>query len=310
MTEPAKIEALTPEQEARFPEFRDKWIAFGLSTDPANREVGEEGVKEAYQAAGLAPPTEFIWCDSPYAGAMEAAKLITGNPKLSGEALLREARSALNKAITGQQDAGWLSFYDFIHEVMGVEEAGRLSGLIKVAQNLGWWWPFEGIAVLTERPKAIYRDPQDRLHFEKGKALEYPDGWGVYAWHGTRVPEWVVMDPTVKKIHAEENVEIRRCAIENLGWDKYVEDAGLQLGAPVADPGNPGQTLRLSQSLDIFGRGNPVKVLLCTNGTTERGGVRRKFGLTVPGTLTDPVEAAAWTYGWDKETYQNLQRRT
>ena len=29
----ARIDTLTPEQESRFAEWRDKWIAIGLSTD-------------------------------------------------------------------------------------------------------------------------------------------------------------------------------------------------------------------------------------------------------------------------------------
>ena len=40
-----KIESLTPEQEARFDEFVDKWTAIGLSTEPADRPRAEAAIE-------------------------------------------------------------------------------------------------------------------------------------------------------------------------------------------------------------------------------------------------------------------------
>ena len=89
-------------------------------------------------------------------------------------------------------------------------------------------------------------------------AVAYPDGWGFYAWHGRRVPGWVIVAPSVEAITAEENVEVRRCAIESLGWDQFIAEAGLvpvTAGASadlaavqVPDPGNPGSILSSTTS--------------------------------------------------------------
>jgi hypothetical protein len=68
-----KINTLTAEQQALLPDIRDQWIAHGLSTDRANRPEAEEGVRQAYRAAGLEPPRFIIWVDSPYAGALAQA---------------------------------------------------------------------------------------------------------------------------------------------------------------------------------------------------------------------------------------------
>lgn len=46
------------------PEFRDKWLAIGLSTAPADRPRAEEGIRLAYGAAGLKAP-RVVWCGSP-----------------------------------------------------------------------------------------------------------------------------------------------------------------------------------------------------------------------------------------------------
>ena len=130
---------------------------------------------------------------------------------------------------------------------------------------------------------------------------------------------WVIAAPSVEAIAAEENVEVRRCAIESLGWDQFIAEAGLVpvtagasadlAAAQVPDPGNPGQHLVL---YDVPERlwGDRIRLLMCTNGTPERDGTRRRYGLKVPARISDPVEAAAWTAGLGKDDYAQMVRRT
>jgi hypothetical protein len=108
----------------------------------------------------------------------------------------------------------------------------------------------------------------------------------------------------------EPNAEIRRCAIEALGWDRFVADAHLSIvHGPVDDPGNPGQTISLYDVPRAI-YPTPVRVLLCTNGSPERDGRRRRFGLTVPADISHAVTAAGWGYGLSREEYAGLVRRT
>lgn len=210
----------------------------------------------------------------------------------------------------GQHDADWLSFYDFLWKEVGVEACARLEGLSQVAKSAGWWWPFKGAAIITERPHSLSVDGQGRLHHERGPALAYPDGFAMWSWHGTRVPRDLIeqgWDPA--RILREPNVEVRRCAIERIGWPTFVSQAGLkQVGSLEEDPGNPGCVISL-YDLPEQVYDEPVRVLLCTNGSDERDGTRRQFGLTVPATMNDPVSAAAWTYGVTPELYRQLRRR-
>jgi hypothetical protein len=114
----------------------------------------------------------------------------------------------------------------------------------------------------------------------------------------------VVTDPSADRIAREANVEVRRCAIEHIGWGAYIDQAGLRLVATAPDPGNPGCELRL------YDMRAETRVLLAVNGSAERDGHRRRYGLTVPGFLTDPIAAAGWTYGLSAEQYSLLARRT
>ena len=179
---------------------------------------------------------------------------------------------------------------------------------MRVAESAGWWWPFAGAVILTERPTQIHRDQLGRLHCETGPALLYPDGWGFHAWHGVRVPAWVVDSPTVQQIAQEPNAEIRRCGIESLGWDQFIQDAQLRAVDRCPDPGNPGFGIALYDVPEEIW-GERVRVLLCVNGTVERDGRRRRFGLTVPDDIPTALDAAAWGYGLTAPEYAALEVR-
>lgn len=211
------------------------------------------------------------------------------------------------------QGVAWIARYDALRRAVGVtftpEQTRWLDLWTAVARSCGWWWPREGVCVISERPVAVHtevwRDPGEvRLHRDDGPALRYSDGWDLYAWHGARVPSWVVMDPSAERIARETNIEVRRCAIEHIGWSAYIEQGGLRLVAAAPDPGNPGSELRL------YDMNQRTKVLLAVNGSTERDGHRRRYGLTVPASIADPVAAAGWTYGLTAEQYSRLLRRT
>jgi hypothetical protein len=99
------------------------------------------------------------------------------------------------------------------------------------AQHCGWWWPFANAVIITERPRTLVHDAEGRLHREDGPALQYPDGWGIWAWHGVRVPQDVIERPetiTVEQIEHERNAEVRRVLITRYGQDRYLRDSGAQ----------------------------------------------------------------------------------
>ena len=56
-------------QASRSRGWREKWIADGFRTGPADRRSAEQAIRIMYGAAGLAPP-RIIWCGSPLALAL------------------------------------------------------------------------------------------------------------------------------------------------------------------------------------------------------------------------------------------------
>lgn len=60
------VEHLTPEQEAKFPEFRDKWIQIGESTEPIDKQESYEAVMECYELQGYSRPDFVVFVKSPF----------------------------------------------------------------------------------------------------------------------------------------------------------------------------------------------------------------------------------------------------
>lgn len=314
-----RIDTLTPEQKALLPVIRDEWIAIGSSTEPANRPAAEAGVRLAYEIAGLTPPTAFVWRRSPLEGATEAARVVRGG----GTPTQSEIRDQLGRSLWGQHDAGWLAWAS-VWEAFGV--TGQARGLAAVARNAGWWWAFDTVAILTERPIALHRDERGRLHCETGPAIVYPDGFGVHSWHGVRVPADVITTPideiTIERIRAERNAEVRRVLIERIGAVRYATIAGeVKIGTddwgtlwradreddtPIVtvevvnstpEPDGTAKTYRLRVHSAFGGSGKTATVDLVTMG--EHGEVRRRTE-TVPRT---PHAAIASTFGLTPDEY-------
>jgi hypothetical protein len=199
----------------------------------------------------------------------------------------------------GQYDAGWLSYYDFVRRI-GVSGTEPLHGLQKMAQNSSWFWPYEKICILTERPSGLERDNRRRLHGEEDMAVRFGDGWGVYAWHGVLVPGYVVLLPeplTFDLIEAEPNVEVRRVLIERFGLDKYLREGRV---AKVHEDGC-GILYRMQSKED-----EPILVVRVANSTPEPDGTIKEYFLRVPPTMQRARQAVAWTFGLTEEEYQPL----
>lgn len=95
----------------------------------------------------------------------------------------------------GQHDADWLGFYDFFHKI-GRRGLSHLTGLWQLSKSSGWWWGFDDVALLVDRPYLMSFDDEGRLHSDTGPAIAFRDGFRVYSLHGSPVNEDVVAGRT------------------------------------------------------------------------------------------------------------------
>ncbi|GAA4228729.1 hypothetical protein FHR32_008093 [Streptosporangium album] len=207
----------------------------------------------------------------------------------------QEAAAALRAstldAVLGQQDAPWLSLFD----ALGRPE---VEGLVQVARAAGWWWPFERVAIVCERPAELHRDELSRLHRADGPALLFPDGFAVHAWGGTPIPADFAASMaklTPERIRAQENAELRRVMLEHFGYDRYLAESG----ATPRHRDETGVLWRIDLPED-----EPVVMVEVVNSTAEPDGTFRKYWLRVPPATRTAREGVAWTFGLSEADYR------
>ena len=132
-------------------------------------------------------------------------------------------------------DSYWISYYLFPALHLGIkykqEDGDRLNLWAEVSKSCGWWWSYENICIVSDRPKSVHFDEQWQLHNESGPALLFRDSYSVYANHNVRHEGWFIEHPeqlSVEKIEAEDNAEIRRIMIEKFGYARYLSDTGAK----------------------------------------------------------------------------------
>ncbi|URM94957.1 hypothetical protein LUW76_11820 [Actinomadura madurae] len=207
----------------------------------------------------------------------------------AAESLLR---AVTLDAVLGQHDAPWLALFESLGRL-----DGPLAGLAEVARSAGWWWPYERLVILTERPSELHRDEPGRLHRGDGPALAYPDGFALHAWRGMPIPHDFVASLaglTPDRISSEQNAELRRVMLEIFGYDRYLAETG-------ARPLHRDETGVL-WSIELPGD-EPVVMVEVVNSTPEPDGTHRTYYLRVPPGTRTARAGVAWTFGVDEDDY-------
>ncbi|RFU42967.1 hypothetical protein DZF91_03740 [Actinomadura logoneensis] len=222
-----------------------------------------------------------------------------------GSAAESVLRAATLDAVLGQHDAAWLAQFD----ALGTPP----PGLAEVARNAGWWWPYERLVIISERPSELHRDEPGRLHRGDGPALAFPDGLALHAWRGMPIPPGFVDSLTdldvgridresnaeLRRIDRESNAELRRVMLEIFGYDRYLAETGAK---PVHRD-ETGVLWRIDLPDD-----EPVVMVEVVNSTPEPDGTYRQYHLRVPPTTRTAREGVAWTFGVDAADYNPLKQ--
>lgn len=213
--------------------------------------------------------------------------------------LANSAMAQLAYAGHGNLDAD-LPFYDI------TGSAGfKIQEMVPYFQlaNFGsWWWPFQDVCVMTERPSRLSVDADGLLHNSIGCALKYRDGWETFAWHGTFVPDRFLqfaIKRDVTEIFYEPNVEIRRMMLEMYGLEAFIKDSG----ARKVQEDRTGALYR-----QTFGDNHEdIVIVHVINSTPEPDGSYNHYFLRVPPTTKTAREGVAWTFGMTADEYDPIR---
>ena len=325
----AKIMFLTPEQEARFPEFVDKWIKIGLSTEPADRARAEKAIVGLYRGANLKEP-RVIWLPCPISAALSAVVYaqVTAHRRIAvcsavGSAVCSAVDSAVRSAVRsavgsavdsagyayfgGSLWSGYGAWADFFNEVCGVVID---RNYLDAQESCGFYWTLDDVCFASERPSIICRDDAGRLHSESGLAIQYAGtGWGLAAWHGVIVPRsWIeerdTLDP--REVIKAENVEQRAAGAAICGWPKML---GVLKAKTINAHDNPeiGELIELTLP-GLREPGRFLKARCPRNGVIVEGVPRISDIDGLP--INTAIAAQAWRIGDPQSEFTAPPRRT
>jgi hypothetical protein len=159
----------------------------------------------------------------------------------------------------------------------------------------------EDFCLVCDFPEILKVDAENRPHGETGPSHRWRDGWSLYHWHGVNIPaEWIEnrASLTPQMALTWENIEQRRAACEILGWGSILK----ALDAKIIDTDNDPEIGELVEvEIPEIGREKFLRVL-CGTG--------RQFALPVPPEMTTALEAQAWTWGMDGDSFIKPEIRT
>lgn len=302
----SKIEQLTPEQIKLQATVRDEWIHSAL-TGPWDDAKIRESVRWLYSLSDLEPPLVVI-VDSPFAAQIVANMF--KNDQMRKQICARindqtdkppqvdcEALGQLEYISTCYRVSGWDSGYgawmDFWNRIGLIDNEAALKYIDYLRSGVWSLISLKGLAIVS-RPPTVCRDAENQVHSESGPAIKFADGFSVYIWHGTRIPqEWIenpeTLTPDIALTH--KNVEQRRCAAEIMGWDRILQEL-----TPTVVDTNPNPEIGTLLKVDLPGApGEQFLRVKCGTGRT--------FALPVPPDMSTAREANAWTYGLDPDEY-------
>ena len=199
-------------------------------------------------------------------------------------------------------------FYDFCISVLKLpHNQQKWKAFRNIVQNCGWVFDYNNICLISNRPTSLSFDEQNNLHESNGKtAIEYADGFKVYAHHGTWIPEKYGQVPSSQWksqwLLSEENAELKRILIQVIGYNKICEE----LGAIELDSWNEYTLLKIENYTEINNSHNsqnnsePMHLLKMTCPSTEH-----IHFLRVPPDITSARVGITWiNWGVDPEEFE------
>lgn len=254
-----KIDNLTPEQWAEIAEIVPRYLRDTYKEIPD--EDMASAVTKLYSLVNKDLPP-IIYVDSPMAGSIvtlylnsmpdeKAAKIAaTVNTKKEDKKLLKYRTLRLEdhdtiktmlkevggKSSTALSDA--LFFY-FRRSHAAFYEGGKIAGVqfneedyntyLQIVNNLSVIYPYEEACIVCRNPIFVGWDDQNRVSATDRPAIEWADGFKIWAIEGHLADEQLIMHPetqTLEQIQKEENEEVRRIRINRYGWSKFIQDVG------------------------------------------------------------------------------------
>jgi len=212
-----KIEELTPEQEAKIPEYVKMGLEMGLSTKPINKTKAKSYVKKLYKFMGKEnknPQVIFV------KGPMEAWKKV--------EEIYNQKLEFVWPYLDGQFWSCYVAWINYYKDVVKIK-IDIDSSIIEELVEFGNIYPLEDHCIISERMSECHHNANG-LHREGGPAVQYADGTKIWSLNGVIVPQWLAETPHGKLDPKEfakiTNAEVRREFVRKVGIERICNTLG------------------------------------------------------------------------------------
>lgn len=195
--------------------------------------------------------------------------------------------------MSGAVDSMWL---DFCFSVLQIPvDLTKWEALASIATECGVIFADDDICLACDRPRILRLDDEHRLHGEVEPAMQFADGYSLYAHHGVIIPEkYGTVHPDrwqAQWLLEEENAEVRRVLIQGIGYARICQD----LQAVEMDAFAEYTLLRIDSDVDV----EPIYLLKMTCPST--GYIH---AMRVPPDVESAREAIKWVnWGIDPEEF-------
>lgn len=184
---------------------------------------------------------------------------------------LQCAQNAYSMWQGGNQWSPWASFISFFRYIAKLDiDYSKWDHWEKLAVHSGPRIVHKEFCMISDRPKILLVDEQNRPHNFDGPFCEWRDGSKLYSIRGIRIPMWIAETKrehfTKEMILSEKNADFRRCIVEKIGIEKTIN----LLGAKVVDSfqSNVGKKYELLE-IDYSGDGTKRPYLKMENASLD-----------------------------------------
>lgn len=285
-------ESLTQEEQDLIPVFRKEWEDRLFScVNRLDVEKITPYINWLYEMAGY-PAPKIEYAESPDR-VQAIARELTGEDKFHEPA-----------SYGSVSDHGWVAFYEYWTKI-GIINDEKFNKYLEMTKcNAYYMIQFDTHCIISDMPTKILRNNQGELHYHKGPAVEFSDGYKQYYWRGMPVPEEWIMDKdsiTKETVRNEDNAERRRALMEIIGPERFYE--------LIAD----GQPITLIDQ-DNDHQGHPMKLFKCFDDLLDKDvqwlevidpSTKETFVIFPPNQESKNVfDAKASTFNYEKIQYR------
>lgn len=236
-----KIEKLTPEQEAKMPDYVAKWIKVGTSTKEIPDNEAKVIVDKFRNLINLEVDVPLIFAKNPIEAWVICCLHEQFVPYEDLEKTMKEVFAGTNKnyeiptASLPFNDislCSTFSFYDYMINEIGVVLDQDLLDKYKVWEETSKLWaiyPLPTLTVVCRKPVEIHLNEDNVLHRDGGAALSF-DGEGdfkIYCLNGVTVPEYLALTPSheldINLYKEEKNADVKAEFVRKVGIERFLE---------------------------------------------------------------------------------------